>query len=115
MLDIKTLRGFYGPDLYAGFSQMTSSFDGQIKKDVDRTGFKGTPEELEAHKQVVTRVLRAYANLDAECGYGQGINFIVEMLKHYIPQEEKIFWCLTKIMVDYEWRGFFLPGMVKAT
>lgn len=69
-------------------------------------------------------VLKAYANLDPEVGYMQGMNFLAAMFILNVCNEEDAFWCFLYLMLptrgfpDYQgkhnWRGLFRPGMPKA-
>ena len=33
---------------------------------------------------------------------------------HYIDDEEDVFWCLHKIMLEFNWRSFYTEGMERA-
>lgn len=33
---------------------------------------------------------------------------------HYIDDEEDVFWCLFKIMLEQDWRLFYCDGMQRA-
>jgi hypothetical protein len=50
-------------------------------------------------KNRLYNILHAYACLDVEVGYSQGMNFIAGMLLLNIPEEEDAFWCLVSIML----------------
>ena len=69
-------------------------------------------------------MLKAYAALDPEVGYTQGMNFIVAMLLMFLHDEEDSFWCLVSIMFPkkglkgiegkHNWRSIFVEGMGQA-
>jgi len=63
-------------------------------------------------QQSLTNVLRAYASLDPEVGYCQGMGFIVGLLLGYLP-EHKTFQIFRTLMLEYPWRlcELFKPGM----
>lgn len=58
------------------------------------------------------RTLKAYAVLDPEVGYCQGMSFIMAVLLMYFTEEEALwaFWCL---MHQYGMREMFLTGLPK--
>eukprot|EP00475_Leptophrys_vorax_P022071 TRINITY_DN3000_c0_g1_i1.p1 TRINITY_DN3000_c0_g1~~TRINITY_DN3000_c0_g1_i1.p1 ORF type:complete len:392 (+),score=96.75 TRINITY_DN3000_c0_g1_i1:90-1265(+) len=57
--------------------------------------------------------LKAYANLDPEVGYCQGMSFIMATLLMYFTEEEALwaFWCM--MGPPYNLREMFLPGLPK--
>jgi hypothetical protein len=62
-------------------------------------------------KNRLYNILRAYANLDREIGYCQGMNFIAAMLLINIQDEEKAFWCLVSIMMPSSGGNLGLTGL----
>lgn len=61
-------------------------------------------------REALMRVVRAYANLDPEVGYCQGISFIAATCLLYLTEEEA-FWLLETLMRSpkFNLRGLFLP------
>ena len=59
------------------------------------------------------RILRAYAALDKECGYCQGMNYFVDMFWQNLQNEEDCFFCLVHLMKVQEWRYCFNIDMSK--
>ena len=49
-------------------------------------------------------ILKAYANIDPQTGYAQGMNMITYVLLAYIDDEETVFWCLYDLMFYKNWR-----------
>jgi len=85
-----------------------------ISRDIGRT----FPRHIIFHKsggigqRALTNVLRAYAALDAEVGYCQGMGFIVGLLLGYMP-EAKAFDIFRKLMLERPWHmaELYKPGM----
>jgi hypothetical protein len=67
-----------------------------IEKDIERTFPR---HELFTHggagQDLLRRVLRAYANIDQECGYCQGMSFIAAMFIMYLPEDLAFYGFLT--------------------
>jgi len=85
-----------------------------ISRDIGRT----FPRHIIFHRQggigqrSMTNVLRAYAALDMEVGYCQGMGFIVGLLLGYIP-EAKAFSIFRTLMLCEPWKmcELYKPGM----
>mmetsp|Transcript_20045 Transcript_20045/g.17732 ORF Transcript_20045/g.17732 Transcript_20045/m.17732 type:complete len:105 (-) Transcript_20045:406-720(-) len=73
----------------------------QIHKDLHRTNAKEMSEE---NVETLKNILYAYANMDPEVGYSQGMNFLVFTMMKNIDDEELVFWCLYDIMYNKNWR-----------
>eukprot|EP00388_Colpodella_angusta_P007369 GDKJ01020904.1.p1 GENE.GDKJ01020904.1~~GDKJ01020904.1.p1 ORF type:complete len:447 (-),score=60.43 GDKJ01020904.1:55-1395(-) len=82
---------------------------GAIKLDISRTYPSMNFFRNEGQQQLF-RVLRAYAFYDPEVGYVQGMNFLVACLLWH-GTEEQAFWTLVAMMVNYDLRSMFLPGL----
>jgi hypothetical protein len=80
----------------------------------------------ETGKNRLFNILNAYANVDSEVGYCQGMNFLAAMLLINIIDEEDAFWCLVMIMMPrdpphpplkirglHNWRLAFVPTLEK--
>ncbi|GBF87851.1 hypothetical protein Rsub_00563 [Raphidocelis subcapitata] len=81
-----------------------------IDKDLGRT-FPGTRRFAGAEGQAaLRRVLRAYAALDPEVGYCQGMNFVAALLLSYLP-EPQAFGALVVLMEDRGLRRYYSPDM----
>ncbi|CAI2364699.1 unnamed protein product [Moneuplotes crassus] len=99
----KVNREKYGEDFYDKLVSKGPSekVQKEIDKDVIRTkGAVITKAQLES----LTNILSAYARLDNELGYAQGMNYIVYYLLDTIEDEELSFWCLYDIMFNKNWR-----------
>ncbi|CAG9327272.1 unnamed protein product [Blepharisma stoltei] len=83
-----------------------------ITKDVSRT----FPEHFlfvrQGGQQSLTNILRAYAFLDPEIGYCQGMAYIVGVFLMHVD-EESAFWMLVSFMYNYQMRGYYMQGMAK--
>ncbi|CAG9335905.1 unnamed protein product [Blepharisma stoltei] len=83
-----------------------------ITKDVNRT----FPEHVlfmgQDGQHSLTNVLRAYAFLDPEIGYCQGMAYIVGVFLMHMD-EESSFWMLVSFMYNYQMRGYYMQGMTK--
>ncbi|KTW28037.1 hypothetical protein T552_01899 [Pneumocystis carinii B80] len=56
------------------------------------------------------RILKAYSLYDPEVGYTQGMAFLAGPLLLYMSDEEA-FCMFVKLMKDYDFRSFYVPGM----
>lgn len=98
--------------IYAFYLRQTSSHEKQIRKDLSRTfpeqdyfkDGKGVGQEN------LFNVVKAYSLYDEECGYCQGMQFIVGPLLLNMPDEEA-FSTLVRLMKSYGLRGHFEPNM----
>eukprot|EP01128_Nolandella_sp_AFSM9_P006634 TRINITY_DN345_c0_g1_i1.p1 TRINITY_DN345_c0_g1~~TRINITY_DN345_c0_g1_i1.p1 ORF type:complete len:420 (-),score=59.70 TRINITY_DN345_c0_g1_i1:457-1716(-) len=83
-----------------------------MSKDVNRTFPSHTHfQEKEGRGQTsLLNVLRAYANLDPEVGYCQGMSFLSATLVSQL-HEEDAFWTLVSILKTQKLRGLYLPGL----
>ena len=95
--------------------------DNQIKKDLNRTinennitEMKRTTSDRNEKKDILYRVLRVLSNIDIECGYCQGINFITEFLLEISDYNEyETFYMLISLFGknfdnNFNIRGFFI-------
>lgn len=98
--------------IYAYYIRQSSSHEKQIRKDLSRTfpdqdyfkDGKGVGQEN------LFNVVKAYSLYDEECGYCQGMQFIVGPLLMHMPDEEA-FSTLVRLMKSYGLRGHFVPNM----
>ncbi|CAO1614314.1 unnamed protein product [Sympodiomycopsis kandeliae] len=98
--------------IYAYNIRQSSSHEKQIRKDLNRTfpeqeyfkDGKGIGQEN------LFNVVKAYSLYDEECGYCQGMQFIVGPLLMHMPDEEA-FSTLVRLMKSYGLRGHFVPNM----
>lgn len=82
----------------------------QIELDIDRTfGHSGTTICMEAGRDQLRRVLRAYSLRNPSVGYCQGLNFIVAFLM-LVADEENVFWLLSAFCEDL-YPGYYTPAM----
>ncbi len=85
----------------------------QIRRDLARTFPNHVLFRQPDGQDRLYRVLKAYAELDPEVGYIQGMSFITAMLLTYLS-EEQAFWVLVKVIQRDGMRDFYLPGMPRA-
>eukprot|EP00301_Raphidiophrys_heterophryoidea_P015102 c23625_g1_i1.p1 GENE.c23625_g1_i1~~c23625_g1_i1.p1 ORF type:complete len:462 (+),score=89.06 c23625_g1_i1:59-1387(+) len=92
--------------------------DEQIRKDVPRTFphsslfFVGDSGKWGPAHHNLYRILRAYAAMDPQVGYCQGMNFLAAMpLFHMMPDDG--FWVFFHLMQELSWREYFLKGFPK--
>ena len=64
-------------------------------------------------EDMLFNILIAYANLDTEVGYVQGMNYVSAMLLMHIQDEEKVFWCLTHLLHRQNYRSIYMEEMPK--
>ena len=103
------------------FMNVEEKSDNQIKKDLNRTinennitEMKRTLSDRNEKKDILYRVLRVLSNIDIECGYCQGINFITEFLLEISDYNEyETFYMLISLFSknfdnNFNIRGFFI-------
>jgi len=96
--------GLYGQLFLEGSA---GEWAGQIEMDVPRT-FAG--QFGDEQKQRLFRVLCAYASLNPEVGYCQGMNFVAGVILLVAEDEEEAFWLLVRLMEDGRLCGFYEKG-----
>ncbi|KRX00008.1 Rab-GTPase-TBC domain [Pseudocohnilembus persalinus] len=79
LADVKSLKDEYQVN-FKDLTKITSKDAGQIKKDVLRTYVEYKECNAEEFQKYLYQILNAYAILDPELGYAQGMNFIVAAL-----------------------------------
>lgn len=98
--------------LYANLIKGRSPHEKAISRDLGRTfphhAFFNDGQGV--GQESLFNVLKAYSLFDPECGYCQGLPFIVAPLLLVCPDEEA-FCLLVRLMQSYELRGHFLPEM----
>ena len=95
--------------------------DNQIKKDLNRTinenniiDLKRSENEKKEKEKILYRILKVMANIDKECGYCQGINFITSYLLEINDYNElETFYLLMSLFSknfdsNFNIRGFFI-------
>lgn len=98
--------------IYAYYLKQNSPHEKMIRKDLSRTfpeqGYfqdgKGIGQEN------LFNVVKAYSLYDEECGYCQGMQFVVGPMLLNMPDEEA-FSTLVRLMKSYDLRGHFVPNM----
>lgn len=85
----------------------------QIRRDLARTFPNHILFRKPDGQDRLFRVLKAYAELDPDVGYIQGMSFITAILLTYMS-EENAFWVLVKVIQRDGMRDFYLPGMPRA-
>lgn len=68
---------------------------------------------FKAPEKMIRNVIKCYAVIDQEIGSCLGLNYIVALILRFIDDEETAFWILVKIMVDLNWRRFFIVSDIK--
>ncbi|KAG8759266.1 GTPase-activating protein [Serendipita sp. 396] len=98
--------------IYANLIKGQSPHEKSITRDLGRTfphhAFFNDGQGV--GQESLFNVLKAYSLYDPECGYCQGLPFIVAPLLLVCPDEEA-FCLLVRLMQSYELRGHFLPEM----
>ena len=85
----------------------------EITLDLDRTFPNHIKFREKEGKNSLFRVLKAYAIMDPEVSYTQGMSFIVALFLIFLSEEES-FWLLVTLITQYDFKGFFIQGMSKA-
>jgi len=87
----------------------------QIKKDVPRTSsvFESCQIPMDSGKNPLYNILAAYAELDPEVGYTQGMNFLVALIYQAVGNETLAFTLLQKVMYDLKWRDCYRDDLIK--
>lgn len=96
--------------LYQEYLKLSSVNDKAIIKDLSRTfpalEYFQDPDSV----NWLFNVAKAYSLYDVECGYTQGILFVIGPLLLNMPDEEA-FCLLIRLMQSYDLRGHYLPEM----
>ena len=88
-----------------------SSWQHLIEQDSRRTFLVLPSHDKSQYCQNLQNICNAYANLDPEVGYCQGMNFVVALLLVVSDgQEEETFWVFVAIMRDMQLSGFYSGG-----
>jgi hypothetical protein len=98
--------------IYAYYLKQTSPHEKMIRKDLART-FPGQDYFRDGKgigQENLFNVVKAYSLYDEECGYCQGMQFVVGPLLLNMPDEEA-FSTLVRLMKSYDLRGHFIPNM----
>ncbi len=98
--------------IYAYYLKQTSPHEKAIRRDLARTFPEQDyfAEHAGAGQENLFNVVKAYSLYDEECGYCQGMQFIVGPLLLNMPDEEA-FSTLVRLMKVYDLRGHFIPNM----
>ncbi|PKI83169.1 GTPase-activating protein [Malassezia vespertilionis] len=97
---------------YAKYLALPCAHERAIRRDLYRT-FPGQEYFQDAHgigQEHLFNVVKAYSLFDPECGYCQGMQFIVGPLLMNMP-DEAAFSTLVRLMQNYDLRGHFIPNM----
>jgi len=85
----------------------------QIDLDVERTmrthskyGVRYGPGQCQLY-----RILHAYAVLDAECKYTQGMAFLASIVLIYLDDEENAFWGFVRLMYNYSFHDLYANSL----
>eukprot|EP00330_Aristerostoma_sp_ATCC50986_P007331 CAMPEP_0114585268 /NCGR_PEP_ID=MMETSP0125-20121206/8877_1 /TAXON_ID=485358 ORGANISM="Aristerostoma sp., Strain ATCC 50986" /NCGR_SAMPLE_ID=MMETSP0125 /ASSEMBLY_ACC=CAM_ASM_000245 /LENGTH=188 /DNA_ID=CAMNT_0001780307 /DNA_START=390 /DNA_END=953 /DNA_ORIENTATION=+ len=77
LTNVPSFKKKYGNNYYKELISKSSEYDGAIEKDLNRTYPNSECFEKGEGQAPLRNILRAYANLDPEVGYTQGMNYIV--------------------------------------
>jgi len=94
------------PGLYQGLLRVENRWTRSIETDIART-FPDVKAFDMQMQQCLLRVLHAYANLNPEVGYCQGMNFVAGLLLMTSKEEEEAFWMLVCLMDEGRLSGFY--------
>ena len=101
-LEWKNNPGYYQKlvNLSPEFQNLT--YFKNIEDDKTRTFFNNPFFQKEVNVNKLANILKAFTIRNcASIGYCQGFNFIAGQLFYILQDEEKAFWCFTKIIEDY--------------
>ncbi|CAE7896758.1 RABGAP1L [Symbiodinium sp. KB8] len=104
---VLNIDGHAKPGLYQELQNSDNEWIHLIEIDVPRT-FPENPAFDEAQQRCLLRVLKAYANLCADVGYCQGMNFVAGLL--LLEVEESTFWMFFCLMEFGQLNGFYRRG-----
>ncbi|WFD35660.1 Oxysterol-binding protein 3 [Malassezia cuniculi] len=97
---------------YAKYLSLPCPNDRAIKRDLSRTfpDQKHFKDPKGRGQESLYNVVKAYSLFDPECGYCQGMQFVVGPLLLNMPDEEA-FSTFVRLMHNYDLRGHFVPNM----
>lgn len=112
--EIDTLQQNYPENYYMHLQslEIQKIVESEISVDLDRTFPNHVKFRTAEGKSALFRVLRAYAVMDPEVSYTQGMSFIVASFLLFVSEEEA-FWMLVALITQHDFRGFFIQGMPK--
>lgn len=112
--EIDALRQNYPEDYYSHLLslEIQKIVETEISVDLDRTFPNHVKFRTAEGKSALFRVLRAYAVMEPEVSYTQGMSFIVACFLLFVSEEEA-FWMLVALITQHDFRGFFIQGMPK--
>jgi hypothetical protein len=101
-------------EIYNGLSQVPSSYDEVILRDVGRTLPQEELFRSEKGQSALFRVLHAVAVHHEDIGYVQSLNFIVATLIQVFPDDEALVFSSTQSLLVSQWRvDLYRPGVPK--
>lgn len=112
--EINILQQNY-PENYYSYLQsleIQKIVESEISVDLDRTFPNHVKFRASEGKLSLFRVLRAYAVMDPEVSYTQGMSFIVASFLLFVS-EEQAFWMLVSLITQHNFKGFFIQNMPK--
>ena len=87
------------------FDESVECFNKVIVLDLKRTGGQNLSDN---NRELLRRVLSAFAKRNQEIGYCQGFNFIAHFLLRMEFSEEQIFWMLVHILDEVMPAGYYI-------
>lgn len=108
------IRENYPENYYASLLnlEIQKNVEVEIGLDLNRTYPNHIKFRVAEGKESLFRVLRAYAVMDPEVSYTQGMSFIVAMFLLFLSEED-CFWLFVTLLTQYDFREFFVNGMPK--
>jgi TBC1 domain family member 10 len=114
LADADTIKDNFPTNYYSHLLSLETqrNVETEIGGDLNRT-YPHNKKFIENEgKEQLFRVLKAYAIMDPEVGYTQGMSFIAAMFLMFM-NEEDAFWMLVTLLTQYEFREFYVQGMPK--
>ena len=121
LLGARDLRLGHGTTFFSKLSQIENKEllnlveKDQIAHRSDIPVDKAAGTYLKPDAEKIKRIILVYGNVDIELSYNQGYNFLLTLMLNYIEDEEDVFWCLHKLMLEQNWRLMYCEGMERAT
>ena len=114
LADIESLKSNYPENYYSDLKSLEAqkTVETDISVDLNRTFPNNIKFRSEEGRLTLFQVLRAFAIMDPEVSYTQGMSFIVATFLLYV-EEEEAFWLLVALQSQHDFRGFFIQGMPK--
>ena len=103
------IEALFEEGLFARLLAAEGAHDEAIELDVGRTFPAQEYFRSDAVRGELSKVLRAYAAYDAECGYVQGLGFVAGTLLYHLEDAEQAFFVLIQMMNGLNIRWLYVP------